>query len=339
MRSETTLGAAGITMALAGDVMLGRGVNDALQDMEPEDPWADLLPLLRSADVRIVNLECALTRHSVPWLRSAKAFHFRANPEAVRVLRAASIGVVSLANNHTLDFEVQGLLDTLAHLDEAGIQHAGAGRDIAQARRPALMDVRGRRLGLVACTDNEPDFAAQENRPGTFYLPVSLDKRVLDVVAASIADARRSGAELVVFSNHWGPNMVERPPELFQRFAHAVIDLGADLFFGHSAHLVQGVEVHHGRLILYDTGDFLDDYAIDPLLRNDWSFLFRTVLSPGGPPNLELFPVRLGYATVHVARGNEREAICARMQRLCEELGTRVIGDGDKLLLEEGSTT
>src|SRR5215210_9137863 len=118
-----------ITLALTGDVMLGRQVNRALRIMSPEQPWGDVLPLLLSADLRIINLECAITDHKQPWTRTPKVFHFRADPSAVEVLRAARVDGCSLANNHTLDFEEQGLLDTLQHLDEAGIWYAGAGRN------------------------------------------------------------------------------------------------------------------------------------------------------------------------------------------------------------------
>lgn len=111
-----------ITLALTGDVMLGRGVNEVLRTLDPEQVWGNVLPLIRSADLRIVNLECALTDYERPWSRTPKVFHFRADPSAVEVLEAARIDACSLANNHTLDFEERGLLDTLEYLKTAGIQ-------------------------------------------------------------------------------------------------------------------------------------------------------------------------------------------------------------------------
>lgn len=308
------------TLALMGDVMLGRGVNDALATMRPKEPWGELLPSLLRADLRILNLECALTARREPWMRTPKVFHFRADPDrAVRTLLAAKIDACSLANNHSLDFEVEGLLDTLRALDGAGILHAGAGVDREEARRPSLLP---HGVALLACTDNEPDFAANSH-PGTHYLPVSLDESALDGVEAWIAEARAAGARTVILSNHWGPNMVERPPRLFRRFAHAAIDRGVDLYYGHSAHLTQGVEVYKDRLILYDTGDFIDDYAVDPYLRNDRSCLFLISLEGGIPRRLEIVPVSLGYARVELARGSEREAILDRMSELSLELGTK----------------
>ena len=325
-----------VTVALVGDVMLGRGVNEALREVRPEEPWGNALPVLEEADLRIVNLECAVTEHRRPWTRTSKVFHFRADPASVEVLRAARIDACSLANNHTLDFEERGLLDTLAHLGTAGVRYAGAGRNREEAERPALLAAGGERVALVAFTDNEPPFAAGPGKPGTNYLPVSLNPEVLRRVEAAVAAARQAGAETVVFSNHWGPNMVERPSDLFRRFARAVVDRGADVYYGHSAHIFQGVEIYHGKPILYDTGDFIDDYAVDPRLRNDRSFLFRVCVEGGEFRRLELFPVTLPYARVDLARGDEREAILDRMEDLSAEMGTAFARHEDRLVLERG---
>lgn len=328
-----------ITLALTGDVMLGRGVNEALRTLDPEQVWGNVLPLIRSADLRIVNLECALTDYERPWSRTPKVFHFRADPSAVEVLEAARIDACSLANNHTLDFEERGLLDTLEYLKTAGIRYAGAGRDEKEAARPALLEARSDRAGrvaLVAFTDNEPSFAAGPDRPGTNYLPVSLEGEILDRVEEAIMSAREAGAQSVVFSNHWGPNMVERPPGLFRRFARAVIDRGADVYYGHSAHVFQGVEIYRGKPILYDTGDFVDDYAVDEGLRNDRSFLFEVSLEGGELRRLELFPVRLHYARTELAAGAEREAIFDRMELLSHEMGSAFDRREDRLVFEPG---
>ena len=326
-----------ITVALAGDVMLGRGVNEALRTLGSEEPWGDVLPLLTSADLRIVNLECAITDHKQPWTRTPKVFHFRADPSAIEVLRTAGIDGCSLANNHTLDFEEQGLLDTLEHLESAGIPYAGAGRDQEEATQPVLFRAspdHADRVALLAFTDNEPPFAAGPDRPGTNYLPVSLEPEVLRRVEVAITTVQEAGADTVIFSNHWGPNMVQRPNDLFRRFAHAVMDRGADVYYGHSAHIFQGVEIYRGKPILYDTGDFIDDYAVDPKLRNDRSFLFKVSLEEGEFRRLELFPVALSYARVELAAGAEREAIFDRMERLSQEMGTAFARLEDRLVLE-----
>jgi poly-gamma-glutamate synthesis protein (capsule biosynthesis protein) len=153
-------------------------------------------------------------------------------------------------------------------------------------------------------------------------------------VEEAIGAAREAGARTVVFSNHWGPNMVERPREVFRRFARAVVDRGADVYYGHSAHVFQGVEIYRGKPILYDTGDFIDDYAVDPRLRNDRSFLFCVSVEDGDLERLELWPVSLPYARVELARGDERRAIVDRMVSLSAELGTSLFRGEDRLVFE-----
>jgi poly-gamma-glutamate capsule biosynthesis protein CapA/YwtB (metallophosphatase superfamily) len=325
-----------ITLALTGDVMLGRGVDEALRGMRPAESWGDALSVLHAADLRVINLECAITTHEYRWSRTPKTFHFRADPtRAVGVLRAARIDACSLANNHTLDFEEAGLLDTLEYLDGAGIRHAGAGRDLEEAARPAILDgLEGEKVALLAFTDNEPAFAAGVDRPGTNYLPISLEPEVLDRVEAAIAGARNAGADTILFSNHWGPNMVERPGDIFRRFARSVVDRGADVYYGHSAHIFQGVEVYRGKPILYDTGDFIDDYAVDERLRNDRSFVFLVSVEGGKFRRLELFPVVLSFAQTGLATGGEREEILRRMERLSAELGTTFVRHENALVLE-----
>ena len=327
-----------ITLALTGDVMLGRGVAGALDDhMRPEEPWGDVMPLLEAADLRIINLECAVTDNEQPWTRTPKVFHFRARPSAIETLRTARIDACSLANNHTLDFEEQGLLDTLEHLDAAGIRHAGAGRNQEEAADPAILTMRAdhaSRVALLAFTDNEPPFAAGTGRPGTNYLPISLKPDALQRVERAVSNVRELGVDTVIFSNHWGPNMVQRPKETFRRFARAVIDRGVDIYYGHSAHVFQGVEIYGGKPILYDTGDFIDDYAVHPELRNDWSFLFQLSVEEGRLERLDLTPVKLSYARVDLATGGERETILDRMQRLSAEMGTVFARREGALVLE-----
>jgi poly-gamma-glutamate capsule biosynthesis protein CapA/YwtB (metallophosphatase superfamily) len=326
-----------VTLAFTGDVMLGRLVNERLKTMQPEQVWGDVLPHLAQADLRIVNLECAITTHQQPWTRTWKMFHFRADPEAVRVLQAAHIEACALANNHILDYEVQGLQDTLQTLDSAGIRHAGAGANASAASSPAIIQTSGAepcRVALLSYTDNEPDFAAGSEHPGTNYLEVSLGEATLARIADNIAQARAQGADLVVFSNHWGANFVERPSPEFRSFARRVIESGADIYHGHSAHICQGIEIYQGKPIFYDTGNFIDDYAVNPRLRNDRSCLFKVMFEHGGLFRVELLPVSLSVANVALARGREFDAICARMEMLCAEFGTRLTRQNDRLIYE-----
>lgn len=314
-----------ITLAFVGDVMLGRGVNEEIPHRSPESFWGNTLPIFRGADAAIANLECAVTQYPQEWSRTPKLYHFRANPAAVEVLRAANIQCVSLANNHTLDFNEWGLLDTLRYLDAAGISHAGAGRNQRESIAPTIMDIAGLKVGLIGITDNEPAFAAGSAHPGTYYMEIRSDPNTLASLEESIEQLRGSGVKLVVLSAHWGPNMVLSPPPWFRHFAHAAIDCGVDIFHGHSAHLFQGVELYSHGLILYDTGDFLDDYAVDPILHNDWSFVFLVDVDADGLYRLRMIPVRLHYTQVELARGKVFADICHRMRSLCAAFNTHAL--------------
>jgi poly-gamma-glutamate synthesis protein (capsule biosynthesis protein) len=310
--------------ALTGDVMLGRGVAEALASGEIAHPWGDVLPVLQSQEAVLVNLECALTRETERWRNGEeKAFYFAADPSAAEVLRLARVRFAALANNHAGDFGAKGLIETVATLDRAGIAHAGAGADLAAASAPARFELGGLRFAVVAFSDHPIAWAVSNSFPGIHFFSPSDSAEYFRPVERALAEARR-GADFVVFSSHWGPNMRLRPPAHFRRFARRVLDSGADLFWGHSAHVVQGIELWQGKPILYDTGDFVDDYAVDEELRNDLSALFLLELEDGAVRRLELLPVQIRRQQVWLARGSERALFVKRMVELCAELGSQL---------------
>lgn len=157
-----------VTIAIAGDVMLGRPVNEAIAAHGAAYPWGDLLPRLRKVDLLLVNLECALTRRTERWRDGEeKAFYFRAHPAAVLSLTTAGVDFVSLANNHAGDFGIEGLLETLrVVLDAEGIAHAGAGLDLAGAQAPASLAARGTNVAVLAFADYPGPWSATATGPG-----------------------------------------------------------------------------------------------------------------------------------------------------------------------------
>ena len=303
--------------------MLGRLVNDALVEKASEYPWGDTLALLLRADARICNLECAISDDGTPWSATPKEFHFRSDSKNVRTLLAAGVSLVSLANNHALDFGYQGLADTIDVLDRSGIRHAGAGSSLREAEKVATLEVRGTKVGVVAFTDNEPGWEAASDRPGTFYVPVEIEDpramRLRDLVSKAKRDV-----DIMVVSAHWGPNWGYAPPTGHVRFAHALVDAGADVVFGHSGHVFRGVEVYKDRPILYCTGDFIDDYAVDFVERNDESFAFVLEVDRGSASRLRLYPTTIKACQAGRARGFRGRAIAEKMQGLCRGFGTEI---------------
>ena len=319
------------TLAFVGDVMLGRGISALVPARRPAEFWGDTLPLLRSADAVVANLECPITAHGSRWRHTWKAFRFRADPRAVDLLRSANVRCVNLANNHILDYEESGLRDTLRHLDAAGIARVGAGRNSIEAARPAIFEAAGHKIGVLGLTDNVPEFSAGPHDPGTNFMRIRPDHVTLTLLDLLVRDLRRAGADIVVLSVHWGPNLRPWPPARFRDFARAVLDLGVDVVHGHSAHLFQGVEAAGSGLILYDTGDFLDDYWVFPGIRTDHSFVFLVEIADGRLRHLRMVPVALDRNSVRLANGAESSAIRRRMGRRCRALGTPVVDNSDGL--------
>lgn len=321
-------------LVFLGDVMLGRGVNEVIRKAPTGYAWGNTLEIIKSADYSLINLECALTYHEKNWAKTPKAYYFRADPGvAIACLRAANISCACIANNHILDFQEEGLVDTLNFLDKAGICHAGAGRNLSEAREPAYRTIGDIRVGLIAFTDNEPAFAATQDSPGVEYLPVYVDTEPFNSFLEAVFEAKRT-CDILTVSVHWGPNMEFRPPIEFCEAAHKIIAAGADVVHGHSAHNFQGIEIYEGKPIFYATGDFIDDYAIDPIYRNDWTFIFVLNISGVEMDSIELYPVHISFAQALLAKGPESTLIMDRMEAMCDELGTKTVRQKGKLTIQ-----
>lgn len=361
-----------ITLFLCGDLMTGRGIDQILP--HPSSPelmesyvrdardyvelaesengpiprhvlaeyiWGPVLPDLDVIpDFRVVNLETSITHSSEFW--SGKEIHYRMHPDNVAVLRAAGIDACVLANNHVLDFGYPGLLETLDVLHAEGIQTAGAGRNLAEARRPAILS-RANHAGRVlvfAAGDTSsgvfPEWAAAPDRPGVDLLPGLSGEAAAELVAR-IRQEKRSG-DVVVVSVHWGSNWgYEVPPEQVE-FAHRLIDGGVDVVHGHSSHHPRPIEVYRGRLVLYGCGDFLTDYegiSGHEAFRSDLSLMyFVTVdLQTGSLVDLEMRPLQMRRFRLRFAEAADVRWIGSALDRVSTQFGTRVeLGESGALV-------
>lgn len=312
--------------------MLGRLVNRALRRAPPGFPWGDTLPVLGSADWRGCNLECVISDHR-PSVLPEKVFHFRSDARNVAVLTAAKIDAVSLANNHTLDFGEEAMVDMLARLDQAGVAHSGAGRTRAEAMRLAISRVGGLQIGMLACTDNEPGWAATPASAGVFYVPIAGSTDRAAPLLESVQRAR-SRVDLLIVSLHWGPNWGSIPPPAHVRLAKHLVDVGADVVFGHSGHVVRAVEVYQGKPIIYCAGNFVDDYAVDEIERNDRSFVFMLETENRRIARLRLHPTVISGLRASLARGQDADEILERMRQLCGLRGSHLTVEGGVGVIE-----
>jgi poly-gamma-glutamate capsule biosynthesis protein CapA/YwtB (metallophosphatase superfamily) len=321
----------GVAIGFLGDVMLGRMVAEALERRPPETVWsAEVRELASSLDLLVCNLECCISERGAPtMLIEGKPFFFRAPPSAIDALKAIDAGAVSLANNHALDFGPDALADTLDLLAAAGIAAVGGGLSLDAARTPVIVRAGSLAVGLVAVTDHPVEYAARPERPGVAYAP--LGATAPDWLLATIA-AARARCDLLVVVLHWGPNMTTRPAAWQRQLATALVEAGADLVAGHSAHVFHGVG-WTGRPIVFDLGDALDDYRIDPELRNDLGVM--AIWRPDGPGELELVGLELDYCHTRLAAGPDAEWIADRVGRACRELGTAVTRVGEQRFVVE----
>jgi poly-gamma-glutamate synthesis protein (capsule biosynthesis protein) len=305
------------TLILCGDVMTGRGVDQILpnagdprlEEASVDDartyvalaeaangpisrpvafsyPWGDALaePEWFAANVRIVNLETSITRSELRW--PGKGVHYRMSPGNVACLTAAGIDVCALANNHVLDHGRPGLVETLETLGNAGVQVAGAGLDLAQARRPAVVDLAGGGRVIVFAFGTEeggiPSTWAATSTLSGVDLVRRLDERTASDIAERVRRVKRPG-DIVVASIHWGTNWGWEVPSAHARFAHQLVDEGVDVVHGHSSHHVRPIEVYLGRLVLYGCGDFIDDYegiSGYEAYRNDLVLAYAVTIDP-----------------------------------------------------------
>jgi poly-gamma-glutamate synthesis protein (capsule biosynthesis protein) len=242
-------GPAALQLAAVGDIMLGGSAVPKLRREGYDYPFLLVQPILRQADVVFGNLEGPLT--DAGQAEPDKRYVFRSPPAKVApALAAAGFTVVSLANNHTMDYGVEGLKQTMAALDEAGIQHTGAGMNLQEARRPAFVKSGDYTLGFLAYSLTFPEsFWAQGQRPGTAFGHASH-------VRADVA-AARDQADVVVVSFHWGREATTELRDYQSKLAHAAIDSGATVVLGHHPHILQGIEHYKHGIIFYSLGNFV----------------------------------------------------------------------------------
>jgi poly-gamma-glutamate synthesis protein (capsule biosynthesis protein) len=325
--AESGSGARVLRLALAGDTMLGRGVAERLRS----DPRAPLLSpgvieAAGSADLFVLNLECCISARGERFRDRRKRFFFKAPPIAAERLAQAGVDVVTLANNHALDYGPVALLDTLEHLRRAGIAHVGAGPDERSARAHATLVASGTRLRVVAASDHPASYAATPDRAGIAYADLRRG-RVPDWLLAAARPGPNRDAVLV--TPHWGPNMRAEPLSEVRSAARQLVAANATLVAGHSAHVFQGVR---GR-VLYDLGDFLDDYAVDQELRNDLGLLWLVSIEDGRPRLLEALPLKLECGYTRLATGDDAAWIAQHFIRLCAREGTDVHDEHDRLVI------
>jgi poly-gamma-glutamate capsule biosynthesis protein CapA/YwtB (metallophosphatase superfamily) len=363
MKDQNRPSSSGITLFLCGDVMTARGLDQVLpHSVDPEiyesyvkdardyvrlaerkngpidQPvsysyiWGDAIEVWKKTDpaLKIINLETSITDHDQPW--PGKGINYRMHPENVKVLTAAGIDFCSLANNHLLDWEREGLLETLQTLKDAGIAYAGAGIDLSEAARPAQLKVAQMTVIIFSygsVTSGVPkNWAANSKRSGLNLLP-GYDDKTLYMISNQVKSVKQKG-DIVVFSIHWGSNWGYDIPGHQRDFAHRLIDhAGVDIVHGHSSHHPRGLEVYKDKLIIYGAGDFINDYeGISGYenYRDDLTLMYFPTIDPsdGTLVSMLLVPMQIKKFRLYHASASDTRWLLNMLNREGKKLGTGV---------------
>lgn len=269
-----------VTLAAVGDVLFARGVGKQIARHGADHPFDAIRGIVRKADIGFCNLECALSTRGVPQHRR---FQFRAAPQLAANLRRAGFTVTSLANNHTMDYGRDAMLDTISAVEKAGIAAVGAGANREEAGAPRFVKKNGLTVGFIAYTDiTNAGVVRLDDRPTV----AGIDS---DTLAAEVR-AAKAKCDCLVVSCHWGVEYMKRPTERQQMLARLAIDSGADLVLGHHPHVLQPSEVYKGKLVLYSLGAFVWDAK---LFGADRSAIYIVELGKSSARLARKLPVRI----------------------------------------------
>jgi poly-gamma-glutamate capsule biosynthesis protein CapA/YwtB (metallophosphatase superfamily) len=371
-RPELSGNADAITIFLCGDVMIGRGIDQVLP--HPSDPrlyepyvktaigyvelavkahgpipapvgfayiWGDAFDAFArlAPDVRIINLETAITTSGAYW--PGKRIHYRMHPANIPCLTAAHIDCCVLSNNHVLDWGYAGLTETLETLRHVHVQTVGAGRDLAVAEAPAVLEVAGKGRVLVWAFGTETSgiprsWAAAPAKPGVHLLS-DLSETSVRAIAAKVRQ-RKHARDIVVVSLHWGGNWGYSVPPEHRRFAQQLLaEAGVDILHGHSSHHPQGIEVFRDKPILYGCGDLLNDYegiSGYEAFRDDLTLMYFVTMDPSTAKlqRLTMVPMRLQRLRLNRASTAEAQWLRDILTREGSRFGTRAVWHEDNTL-------
>lgn len=278
-----------VTLNAVGDVALARNMTVLMERYGADYPYDGVRDLLGNADLTIANFEGTLTNGGV---RQSKMYTFRTPPHFAPGLVNAGIDLVSLGNNHAMDFGNQGLFDTMAALDAAGVPFTGAGVDEGWARTPVVLEINGLRIAFLSyCAITETIFATPTS-PGVARATVAS-------LQSDVPNARAQ-ADVVIVALHAGTQYVDQPNSQQVQLSRAAIDAGAHLVLGHHAHTLQGWTEYNGGTIVYGLGNFVFDldeedlYYLGP--RAYETAILHMTLTRDGVSGVEAWPVVLDYA-------------------------------------------
>ncbi len=327
-----------VKIAAVGDIMLSRRVGRLMADEGVMYPWEKISGKLQSADLVFGNLESPVSSRGEPL--PGKGIWFRAAPETVKGLKKAGFHVLSVANNHILDFKEPAFLDTLDLLRQEGLHPVGGGSNLAEARSPVVVERHGLKIAFLAYSEMA-DIYWSRSEPRSLSATEKLcgiAPAHKEIILEDIEEAK-SKADHVVVSMHWGEEYKDTPTEKQRLLAHDMIDKGADIIIGHHPHVLQGLEVYKNGVIAYSLGNFVFDQYWAGYTQE--ALLVEFDISALGCTGVEVWPIVLPSSQPRLAKGQEAAPILNKTRLLSSELGTLIeIEDGKGIIsMDSGQLT
>jgi len=313
-----------IVINAVGDVMLAGRWASTIRKNGYDQPFRALEAELKAGDITIANLESPIARRGREFTN--KKFRFRAEPEVADALRKSGINLVTLANNHTMDYGAPALMETMENLERTGVAWIGAGENLADARKMALYTIQGKKIAFLGYSLTQPtEFFAGRNRPGT---TPGFEKFFLEDIRRA-----RQQADYVIVSFHWGTEGLSVIQPYQRTVAHKAIDAGADVIIGHHPHVLRGIERYKTGIVFYSLGNFT--FASKGRTA-DAGALIRLRFSDG-KREAELLPLdilhrRVGFQP-HTATGTLAAGIIERLNMLSAPYYTQIVNHDGRYVI------
>lgn len=237
-----------IKLTAIGDIALTHHYDKLLLQKGPDYPFENVRQIFSESDVVFCNLESSLSGRGENYPLKCS---LRSDPDYIKGIKNSGINVVSLANNHVLDFQEDAFYDTLDLLNQYGINYFGAGKDLDDARKPLILNIKNQKIGFLGYCDVIIDSPFYASKRGRGIAPLKLE-----FVEEDIADLKKN-TDVIIISLHWGIENWHYPSPEQVSMAHQIIDLGSNMILGHHPHVLQGVEKYHNGFIAYSLGNFI----------------------------------------------------------------------------------
>ena len=244
-----------INLIFAGDALMDWSVKETIRKKGPDYPFQFVKSEVKQADYAFVNLETAVTNHNEK--DTVQIYNFKSDPASLQGIKGAGFDVVSIANNHVLDYKQKGFLDTLKHLQETGLPYVGGGMNKQEAYRAHTAKIKGKTVKFLAFSRFIPDSSWFAKEDSSGIAEAYTKKNVF----TAISNERKDADYLIIYM-HWGIEKNHKPEQWQREFAKEMIDLGADAIVGSHVHVLQGFEFYKGKPVAYSIGNFLfPDYV------------------------------------------------------------------------------